>query len=298
MTVKFMDHTPLHLKHLCSADKRAKVRDPLVQATVLAMILKMKKFSEYNLISSEIKWANGSMPFFNIYPQVASALCRTSLNLNVDAVPKSIVQELRTICVRFSECSPIKRRHGVGWFFMDFAPTKKVTEIATLSDQLNIMSGGKPGGFSVAYQTEKDVFSFAAESGMSFSESELLLKKDLESDEEAECRRKIASIALGVMLLAADPDYIKPVLLKADEGKTTSIEDRIARAKNRGVFGFTIGEDIERSPHFRRPHFAIRWTGKGGTIPKLVPVKGAIIGKEIMTTVPTGFEQEVSQSLN
>jgi hypothetical protein len=34
----------------------------------------------------------------------------------------------------------------------------------------------------------------------------------------------------------------------------------------------------------------VRWTGKGGEIPKLVPVKGAIINKKLMTTVPTGYE--------
>lgn len=116
-------------------------------------------------------------------------------------------------------------------------------------------------------------------------------------DEQKRISHQMCRIALGVMLLAADPDYVKPVILKADEGKTTPIDERVERARNRGVFGFTLGEDIEVSPHFRRPHFAIRWTGKGASVPKLVPVKGAVIGRSIMTTVPTGYEDEISKDM-
>ena len=53
----------------------------------------------------------------------------------------------------------------------------------------------------------------------------------------------------------------------------------------------TSGKDFERtvSPHMRVPHFAIRWTGKGRTKPKLVPVKGSLVNREKILPIPTGY---------
>jgi len=73
------------------------------------------------------------------------------------------------------------------------------------------------------------------------------------------------------------------------------------KAKNRGKFGFNIGkelqESIERgevSPHFRAPHFATVWTGKGRTVPKFVLRTGEgggpiLVKKESLAKVPTGY---------
>ena len=46
---------------------------------------------------------------------------------------------------------------------------------------------------------------------------------------------------------------------------------------------------MECAPHFRRPHFAIRWTGKGGAVPRMVPVKGSVVKRQLATDVPTGY---------
>ena len=66
----------------------------------------------------------------------------------------------------------------------------------------------------------------------------------------------------------------------------------IARAKRKGKFGFSIGKKYETMPHFRRPHFALRHTGKGGSIPKIVPAKSSIVHKSVLTRVPTGRYDE------
>lgn len=289
VTAKFMDHTPLHLAYLCSGTKGAKYRDPYIQQQVIKNILQQKQFTEYNFVSCEIRWINAKAPFFNLYPQVSKALQKTSLNITPSSIEESIVHRLGSVCVKLSSCSEILRRYGVGWFFIDFARSVMV-------NQVNDKNAAVFNGFCVAYQTRENVFCFATKLDTNFEEAEHWLKKDQETEDECECRRLIARVAIGVLLLASDPDYIKPVLLKADEGKTTPIEERISRAKNRGVYGFTIGEDIERCPHFRRPHFAIRWTGKGGSVPKLVAVKGAVINKSLMTTVPTGWEEIDSET--
>jgi hypothetical protein len=284
MAVKFIDHTPLHIAHLCSGTKGAKYNDEHIQRQVFENVLRRKQFTEYNLLASKVRWIKAQKPFFNLFPQVSKAIQKTSLNVIPSKIPESIVNRLGCVCVRLSMCSDIVKKYGVGWFFIDFCKGKKISEDSS--------SGHIFDAFAISYQTADNVFCFSTRLDVNFIEAEEWLTKDNETESEAEVRKLLAQISLGVLFLAADPDYIKPVLLKADEGKSTPIEERIARAKNRGVYGFTIGEEIERCPHFRRPHFAIRWTGKGAEIPKLVPVKGAIVGKEKMTTVPTGYEEQ------
>ena len=63
----------------------------------------------------------------------------------------------------------------------------------------------------------------------------------------------------------------------------------IEKARKRGIVGWSIGKQYETCPHYRRPHFGIRHTGKGGAIPRIVPIKGAVVHNKKLTTVPTGY---------
>jgi hypothetical protein len=103
--------------------------------------------------------------------------------------------------------------------------------------------------------------------------------------------KRVLRIAAGVMLLASDPRFIEPVLLNRD--KNVSPDNRykaIERAKRNGVHGYNIGNHIELSPHFRRPHFAIRWTEKGRSVPRLVPVAGSVVNRSKLLEIPSGYE--------
>jgi hypothetical protein len=105
--------------------------------------------------------------------------------------------------------------------------------------------------------------------------------------------RQCEKIAILVYLLSHDSELVLPEILSRDEPnwKDATPEQRevmVARAKRKGKFGFSIGKEYETMPHFRRPHFALRHTGKGGAIPKIVPVKSSIVHREVLTRVPTG----------
>jgi len=63
----------------------------------------------------------------------------------------------------------------------------------------------------------------------------------------------------------------------------------VAKAQRRGKVGWNVGRQIEVTPHVRRPHFAIRWTERGRAVPKLVPVKGSVVHRQLAEKVPTGF---------
>lgn len=100
-----------------------------------------------------------------------------------------------------------------------------------------------------------------------------------------------------VCLIGDDPEIVTPDVLakdrlnfsNADENKRKAIVDR---AKRRGKNGFNLGADIDKIPHYRKPHLAIVWTGKGRTKAKIVMRKGSVVHREIITKIPTGYSDE------
>lgn len=102
-------------------------------------------------------------------------------------------------------------------------------------------------------------------------------------------------IAVACHMLANDPSIITPDVLSKDRDRYDRETDEawkeraVERARRRGVVGWNIGADYEVCPHYRRPHFGIRYTGKGGTVPRIVPIKGAVVHRSKLTEVPTGY---------
>jgi len=285
--VKFISETPVQIKKVL---KNIQDLDPTVtdRRQLMHYFLEKKNAPCVILSIIENRFITAEKPFFNVYPKVAQALANTKLSIKPSDIPKSIIHDLPAISIRLPIGSSQEKNAKTNWFIISVFDGDPLRILNASGMNRFFGCQGKP--FVAIYSIDESsnyIRLSTAPFDVSFDDADNHLP-----DQEKRSTAEICRIALGVMLLAADPDYIKPVLLKADEGKTTPIEERIARAKNRGVYGFTIGEEIERCPHFRRPHFAIRWTGKGAEIPKLVPVKGAIVGKEKMTTVPTGYEEQ------
>lgn len=97
-------------------------------------------------------------------------------------------------------------------------------------------------------------------------------------------------VAIAIIMLDNDPAIIDREVLSKDRLKWEQTRDPkyIEKAAKRGINGWRVGEKVEVMPHFRRPHFAIRWTGPGGKIPKLRPISGSIVHRDLVTKVPTG----------
>lgn len=299
MAVRFLDHTPLFIDYL---RKQYSFMNNVALSrhdAITAMIERGDSsiFHSINLACTEDDFVRAGKPFFNVYPRVVDALLKTPLCIRPSDIQHSVIHDIGTIVIKFHRGSAFETKYNVGWFFIslcDASPPDKPWEFRTQRRD-NAIPMLSIAYTSTHFKKEGYINSWGVSMDSTFDDSNFVYldNYDVTSEYKADCRnlrQMLASIALGVMMLAADPDFIKPVLLKADEGKTTPLEERIARAKKRGVYGFTIGEDIETCPHFRRPHFAVRWTGKGATIPKLVPVKGSVVNKKLMTTVPTGYE--------
>jgi hypothetical protein len=232
----------------------------------------------------ETRFIAAEKPFFNVYPKVCEALSKTSIEITPSTIPRSVIHELPAISIKLPIKSTEAKIAQANWVIVSVFD-KHPHELLKATGLTRFFGCADEPFLAIYHCDTQGVSLSTVPLYSSFKDSDCVNIEGKREEFELLCR-----IVLGVMLLASDPNYIKPVLLKADENKTTPLNERVERAKKRGVYGFTIGEDIERSPHFRRPHFAVRWTGKGGEIPKLVPVKGAVINKKLMITVPTGYE--------
>jgi hypothetical protein len=92
-------------------------------------------------------------------------------------------------------------------------------------------------------------------------------------------------------LLDEDPEVISPDVLAEDRAmyETTGDPKYVQKALRRGKVGWDIGRHIEVMPHYRRPHFALVWTGPGRKVPKVVKRKGCLVHREVVERIPTGF---------
>lgn len=110
------------------------------------------------------------------------------------------------------------------------------------------------------------------------------------------CMRLLVTLCL----LDQNLDIIERMPLEDDRVKWEASHDLkyIEKAERRGKKGWDIGRHVETAPGFRRPHFAVRWMGKGPSVPKIPkvrPIKGCLVKKKQITEVPTdwmGNEEE------
>jgi hypothetical protein len=212
-------------------------------------------------------WRLKKQPFFNIYPVIVECLKNTNADIDIGMIEKNIIHELGVIEVRTCEGCEIPP------FFMGFE-SNALFEDGHRGDAVFV--------FSV---TEDGTYTFNIRSGR-----KPMLGNG--ADEEIPFLTKITKLAIGVLMLAGNPEFCTPVLLARDRHKAGTDEEAaaLAKAKKRGVVGFSLGEHIQIGPHVRRPHFGIRWTGKGAEVPKYVPIKGCMVHRNKLLEVPTGFD--------
>lgn len=107
----------------------------------------------------------------------------------------------------------------------------------------------------------------------------------------------VVRLCTCVALIDQDPEVVSADILVDDLRKwdAASAEERlklIEKAHRRGKKGWNIGKQLEVMPHYRRPHPAVVWTGKGRNAAKIVLRKGSIVHRNKVTSVPTGFESD------
>ena len=231
----------------------------------------------YNIGWLQEVWKITRRPFYNVYPSVTRCLSNSSLNFRISQLTSFF--EPTAICL--SKGHELPRSLGV----------KATSVIAAIFPFYHDENGevNRPILRIAAAVVYPDGGQGAVH--VEYHGSETLCEIVETVGEEPELLRLCA----GIIMLAKDPDFAERILLNRDRDRIERLDTpekrdaAVERAIRNGRNGWTIGEHLEVSPHTRRPHFAIRWTGKGSVTPKLVPVKGCVVKRSKLYPIPTGY---------
>lgn len=234
-------------------------------------------------IQLELRWIEAKRPYYSIYSSIARMLLNTKLDIDC----KYIQLPLNTLLVRFPTSAPLR----VGNI------DRPLQSILVGSFNFKNISGiGPSSGLGIWCDRGEmhptlglPVFDFQTvmlRDGMTVEES-LTSHIDFKDSDDPKALEDCLRVVVGLCLLAKDSELVMPDVLARDRGKVIS-DTEINRAHRRGKVGWVVGQGVEVCPHIRRPHFGIRWTGPGGAVPQLRPIKGSIVHRKEVTTMPTG----------
>lgn len=239
---------------------------------------------------AERHWVQAGRPFYNVWPRVIAPLTQIKLHgLQPCRVPKLPTGYL---VLRFSKTEPYVGTGG-----------------ATIQTAL-LVEREPLSFFFLNYLTNKGRHATGSGALMFDRHAEIDLEEDLHRrwvqsiDQEASDSIAMAGwnfqdnlgffhLLFGLHLLCSDPDspYLTPIVLAKDRTKWEETKDQalVDRAKRRGNFGWDVGREIHVNPHWRKPHAALYHTGKGRLIPKVIFRKGALVKRETVQKMPTGY---------
>lgn len=259
----------------------AQLRDSSVDA---AQFKDSPTFRRAETALSEQRWVQTGRPFYNVWP-VAVSLAR-SVRLDV---PFSAVQpRFSAMLLRFA------RGH---------APFKVTTAL---------LCWHKPGNdihISLKLDDASGVVSLRHWHRPDEVVQEWLTRLQLEAKEGlVDIGELMIRLLVFIALLSQDRDMVTPVVLSKDQQRyDAATEEEIKRwlenrATRRGVIGFDVArriqEEKERSPHWRNPHLALFWVGKGREKAIIKMRRGCVVLATDMSKVPTGYlgpEAEVDE---
>jgi hypothetical protein len=229
------------------------------------------------ICTSQAFWREQKRPFFNLYPETLKMIESSCIDIQISQVNFVIP----SVCISFP----------VGLSFNGIVPKNvflcKSGKFISMIPRYSLQEENeKKTGY-------KSLF-LAASLGESDNAETCLSDRNYMVGQSPGFWRFFVKVAIGTMILASQPEMIERVLLSKDVLKGRHGPDAERRALQRGINGWSIGKNLEGqshevSGHIRRPHFAIRWTEKGRKTPRLVPVKGSVVNRSKLTTVPTGY---------
>jgi len=229
----------------------------------------------------EMKWYDAMRPYYKVWPSVIKPLCRTKLDVPMNAMS---IRE-RSIVARFANGCEVATGDMLLRAILIYATTEG---LSLLCDGLDTKSGLETTSIPLQFPLLSDK-TFEQHIADAPQPPQLFVRDEFR--ETLGFGDVALRIALSLLLLADDPSIIEPDVLSKDERKYEQTKDQkfIKKAHRRGKVGWHIGKTFDAMPHYRRPHLALRHTGKGRMIPQIVPVKGSVVHRQKMTTVPTGY---------
>lgn len=232
-------------------------------------------------IRGEARWTDADRPYYDLYPSVIEAFTKVDLD-KLDSL--MITLPLPELMIRMP----------VGHELQASPRTKVYSLLACWQDKphrgllLSIDTGAtfkSHKGQDVISHTVRGIRMTGGSLG------EHLRTGPTYADVDGEAILTCARLVATLCLLKNDPDLIEPEPLAADRAKWEASHDPklLEKAQRRGKRAWAVGKQIEVAPGFRRPHFAIRWMGKGRVDPRLRPIKGCLVRREKIMEVPTDY---------
>jgi hypothetical protein len=268
---------------------RETMQDPLRGGSP-ALIEKATAVFQTNVWQSYIErtWISAVRPYYKCWPSISAAL----LKMRFDVPCEHLSLPTPIVCLRLPHG---EQGTGVRAILVSISPNDKgegYRNFLVASQSVLATSANSEPVISSVH--------IVLRPGTSIEES-LTRARHFDTFESVDPRREEDEaygvdglrLAVAVCLLAQDPALVLPDVLNRDKAKLdgASAEDLAKftdRARSNGKYGWNIGENYEAMPHYRRPHLALRHTGPGGKVPRIVPVKGSIVHRSKMTQVPTG----------
>lgn len=254
----------------------------------------------------DMAWYDAGKPYYDVYPSVIQMLTKINLEIPGDCV-LATREYLPHLLVRLPDCNhqlcyedPNKGLTHVRTIFISFQRVNKNkgSSVPTLGLVVGLDIGERDESGTIPMHTMK-VFPLddrTIEEVIDSLPAHITASEGMQVPDDLikQCIR----LAVTLRLLEDNPELIEPDVLSKDRHRLNGADDElkqrlIDKARRKGKFGFKVGENIEKntvSPHYRIPHFAIRWTGPGGKIPKLRPIKGSVIHRDKIEQIPTGFK--------
>lgn len=279
-----------HFQAIKKADPRLSRED------VLSATLQSKDV--HSQMIAEDMWEKANRPYYSIYPSMVRALSKVNLNAKCEHIiwPKDL-GKFEPFTIRFpvgNDDSPVNEE-GIRLQSILVSMSYKMEYNANGVSDNKLVYAGRASKtdtglliypcFGTKYMNGVDLpytywLSFPLVSGISIEES---LNKYVGPSEYHETLRKCLRYVIGVILISTNHEYTIPEVLSKHKSRYAETKDNslIDKAKRNGKFGWTIGEELEResSTHVRIPHFSVRYTGPGGTVPTLTPIKGSIVNR-------------------
>jgi hypothetical protein len=239
-------------------------------------------------IHAEFHWLQDSRPYYHLYPGILGPL----LNLALDLDTGGIRPPRRALAV----CLPKDHKHPRLTFPGGHVQTILMATGVSKQDQtsyeainLFIDVGERVAGFPIhTFRSFRTSEGFTLQGELDGLPDHYSAHFGLEVPRPliVDCVRLCATLCL----LADDPEIIEADVLSKDRQKFRDSRDEkyIEKARRRGKVGWLVGRDLEKSPHYRRGHFSVFWTGAGRHVPKVGWRKGTVVHRAQVVKVPTG----------
>lgn len=273
-------------------------------------------FSTYFCMKLQKEWYQGEKPYYHIYPAIFPMVEK----LKLDVPCNQLRLPVRDLSVRFP--SDVNHQYKIGntvlhHFFCRHVTSEEFKESVAKFAELNpkFIMGENPddGIFFFISSTELETkqkethvsyFALPLSGSVTVEESFVdrqplaMYKSGNTVENDAETKSFFSAVlrfCAAICLIGNDAELITPDVLAKDREKFNKANDEqkkliIDRAVRRGKNGFLLGANLEMIPHYRRPHLALVWTGKGKKTPKIVMRKGSVVHREKIVEVPSGFE--------